>query len=171
MNWIHHHTYNWLKWLDDEVTEGTIPIKLSVSSGAFTTATGGVLNTGEIECNLVWKRIHNTINVKFSRGDASSGNFIGGFLSANNANILVKLQSGTWPDAFIKTEHDRMPITLQIDGIPANGMLQIVPLSSGATNDWLIEQDLQTYVNDFGTVNNQNNGIHKQSITFQVDPL
>jgi hypothetical protein len=160
-----------MKWLDDSVATGVFPVKLSPSSGNFTTAKGGVLNAGEIEFEIIWKRAFGVMNIRFNDTASTSATWlIGGNLSAPNSTLQIAPISGNWPDDFVRTDQqNRTPVTIRIDNDITNGMIVLPSMNSPSAGAFILERDLITAPTQFGNVNNLDNGIHVQNISVMVD--
>lgn len=66
-NWLFRWIYNWLKWLDDNFEEGTVPMRLRPSGTAnFTSKPGGSIGTivdGDIHFDMPYRIHHDIINM------------------------------------------------------------------------------------------------------------
>lgn len=178
-NWIHRLTYEWLLWLDSSFIEGSVPVKMYDTVKDFTTVVpGGVVTLvgGELHFNLKWKRIDNIVNIYFENGVQVGiyGNMDG---AVSTSGLRIEPRSpATWPDAFIKTQWDFLPVLSICDDLIIPGQLQISPLVADATNAMLLScsqpntqgDDNHVVSGQFGFTASKDNGFKQGLWSFRV---
>jgi len=168
MNYLFRWITRWLTWINNNNLSGTIPMKLFLTGRNFTSAYGGILDTGAINFNMHWERSGNVVTCHFI---SSVKVEIRGTLDAGvpELNLEIEPQFGyTYPDAFIKSYFDNISFLVRADGIVVPGILQIAPMAHNSVIKWYI-QGLPVMM--FGSDTVSDNGIACSSFSFIVNEL